>query len=119
MKTDFDQTWEQLSEEILTGMKEWRLQHPRATLREIEAALDERLTRMRARMLQDMALASAAADWTDEQEQAKPKCPICGEVLTSRGKGKRKLQTQGGREIELERGYGVCPKCGTGFSPSG
>ena len=43
-------------------MKEWRLQHPKATLRQIEGALDERLGKMRARMLQDAALASAAAD---------------------------------------------------------
>jgi uncharacterized protein YPO0396 len=33
--------WRQLSEEVITGMAEWREQHPRATLSEIEAALDE------------------------------------------------------------------------------
>ncbi len=43
MHTDFDQRWEELAAEILSGMKEWLLQHPRATLNEIEAALDERL----------------------------------------------------------------------------
>ena len=64
MRKDFDQTWRALSDEVLTGMKEWRLQHPRATLSEIEAALDERLARLRARMLEDAALASAAADWS-------------------------------------------------------
>ena len=41
----------ELSEEVITGMAEWRGQHPRATLSEIEAALDERLARVRARML--------------------------------------------------------------------
>ena len=46
-----DQNWEALSHEILTGMREWRLQHPKATLREIELALDERWYRLRARML--------------------------------------------------------------------
>jgi hypothetical protein len=35
---DLDTRWRQLSEEVITGMKEWRLQHPRATFREIEAA---------------------------------------------------------------------------------
>jgi hypothetical protein len=35
MRTDFDQRWRELSEEVLTGMKEWRLQHPWATLSEI------------------------------------------------------------------------------------
>ena len=40
--------WRQLADEVCTGMKEWRLQHPKATLTEIERALDERLARMRA-----------------------------------------------------------------------
>lgn len=119
MKQDFDQQWEKLSEEVLTGMKEWRLQHPRATLREMEVALDERLARMRARMLEDMALASRAAEWKEASVDSKPKCPHCGEPLVSRGKGRRSLQTQGGEELELERGYGVCPKCGEGFFPPG
>jgi hypothetical protein len=54
---EFDQQWQKLSEEVLVGMKEWREQHPKATFAEIEAALDERLGRLRARMLQDTALA--------------------------------------------------------------
>ena len=32
-------------EEVMSGMKEWRLQHPKATLTEIEITLDERLGR--------------------------------------------------------------------------
>ena len=31
--------WQQLAEEVVLGMKEWRLQNPKATFREIEAAL--------------------------------------------------------------------------------
>ena len=30
MCQDFDRRWQEWSQEILTGMKEWRLQHPRA-----------------------------------------------------------------------------------------
>jgi len=119
MRNDFDQRWEELSEEVLSGMKEWRLQHQRATLKEMEAALDERLARMRARMLEDMALASQAANWKNEHKETKPKCARCGEALISRGQGKRRLQTTGGEEVVLERGYGVCPKCGAGFFPPG
>ena len=48
-------------------MKEWRLQHPTATLSEIEDALDERLSGMRARMLEDLALASAARNLSQGQ----------------------------------------------------
>ena len=74
MRKDFDQDWRGLSEEVITGMKEWRLQHPRATLTEIETALDERLARLRARMLEDAALASAAADWKSATEATPPVC---------------------------------------------
>jgi hypothetical protein len=42
-------SWEDLSADILTGMREWRLSHPKATLREIEQALDERFYRPPAR----------------------------------------------------------------------
>ena len=41
----FDRRWNELAEAVMTGMKEWRLQHPHATFRQIEAALDERLAR--------------------------------------------------------------------------
>ena len=57
---DLDAQWRELAEAAITGMAEWRVQHPTATFREIEAAVDERLARVRARMLQDAALASAA-----------------------------------------------------------
>jgi hypothetical protein len=35
----------------MSGMKEWRLQHPKATFRGIEAAVDEKLSGVRARLL--------------------------------------------------------------------
>lgn len=111
-----DNLWRQLSEEVITGMKEWRLQHPRATLTEIESALDERLAYVRARMLQDVALASQAAQWTNNS-QPPPKCTQCGAQLASSGTRKRRLHTQGRQEITLERSYGICPACGSGIFP--
>ena len=42
--------WNGLSEEILSGMAEWREQHPKATFREIESEVDKRLAGLRARM---------------------------------------------------------------------
>lgn len=62
MNEEMDHTWQALSEEVLTGMKEWRIAHPKATLREIEQAVEERVNRLKARVLQDAALASAASD---------------------------------------------------------
>src|SRR5713101_3707236 len=94
-----EQQWQRLSEEVISGMKEWRDQHPKATLREIEEALDERLGRMRARMLQDVALTSPQADWKQADPQERPTCPQCETSLQARGKKKRHVQTQGGQEV--------------------
>ena len=116
-ETVLDGRWHQLSEEVITGMKEWRMQHPRATLTEIETALDERLGRVRARMLQDVALASASADWSKSEHR--PKCADCGQELVSSGTRTRRLQTQSSAEVTLERTYGVCPACSSGSFPPG
>ena len=115
---DLDVRWHQLTEEVITGMKEWRLQHPRATFREIEAAVDERLAHVRARMLEDAALVSRAADWEAESLD-QPVCPTCGTPLQSRGMEMRELTTQYDQPIQLERRYAVCPRCQTGVFPPG
>jgi len=109
--------WNGLSEEIISGMAEWREQHPKATFREIEAEVDKRLSVLRARMLSDAAIRSAQAEW--DRAKGEVVCSNCGAKLESKGKKKRKLQTRGGQEVELEREYGVCPKCGQGIFPPG
>lgn len=114
-----DGEWRMLSEDILTGMKEWRQQHPRATLREIEVALHERMARLEARMLQEMALSSTAADLGEVVAEERPVCPRCGGRLEIRGKRTRRLQARGGGEVALERDYVVCAHCQQGFFPSG
>jgi RNA polymerase-binding transcription factor DksA len=119
MRTDFDARWDELAEEVLSGMKEWRLQHPKATLRQIEAALDERLGKMRARMLQDAALASAAADIKTTHASERPVCSACGSQLEERTVAARELVTQHNQVLKLERSYGVCPTCGAGLFPPG
>lgn len=109
--------WQVLSSQMATEMAEWREQNPRATLQEIEAALDERMNRLRARMLEEAAQASAVRDWTEAE--AAPSCPECGEKLKPHTLGKRQLQTHGGEMVRIERRYGVCPKCGAGIFPPG
>lgn len=118
MKADFDARWRALSEAVENEMKAWRLQHPRATLSEMEAALDEQMDWQRARMLEDMALASEVADLSLLPPEERPTCPHCGTPLGPRGKGGRRLRTEGNEEITLERSYGVCPTCEVGFFPS-
>lgn len=118
----FEREWAALSAEVLSGMGDWRAQHPQATLTEIEGELDARLAGMRARMLERVAQQSTARTWrrpASEQEDAVPRCPQCGTRLEPHGRRTRRLRTTGGQQVELQREYGVCPHCGQGLFPPG
>ena len=104
--------WNGMSEEIISGMAEWPQRHPQATFREIEVEIDQRLAVLRAKMISDAAISSA-----EMIEVAY--CPSCGVKLERKGKKKRRLSTRGGQEVELEREYEVCPRCGQGIFPPG
>jgi hypothetical protein len=43
---EMDQDWQRLSEQILTDIKEWRRAHPKASFREIEQEVHERMSRV-------------------------------------------------------------------------
>jgi NADH pyrophosphatase NudC (nudix superfamily) len=111
-----DPRWQKLTEEILSGMAEWRQQHPKATLREIEREVMRRTGELQAKLMEEIAQASAAADW---EEGAAPRCPECGAEMERRGEHGRSLQAAGGGEVSLKRAYAVCPRCGAEFFPPG
>lgn len=113
-KEKLEEKWQGLSQDMIVGMSEWREKHPRATLREIEEEIDKRMSEMRARMIADTAMNSVSADWEAGETVV---CPHCGGEMLKKGKKKRKLQTRGGREVELEREYGICLDCGHGIFP--
>ena len=114
---DLDAHWHALSDEVITQMKEWRMQHPRATFQEIETALDERLARLRVRLLEDAALVSRAADLTTATEEERPGCPECGTRMELRGHPTRELLTNHDQTIELKRRDAVCPQGHGGIFP--
>lgn len=116
---DFEETWRDLNTEMLTEMTSWRKQHPRATLQEIEQAVDQHINAARARLLEQVAQASPAADWRSEPPEHHPTCPTCATPLRPNGTYSRHLQTQGDQPLSLERTYGRCPRCGTGLFPPG
>ncbi len=114
---EVDGRWRALSAEVISGMVGWRQEHPKASFNEIERALDERLTRLRAQMLQDTALLSAAADVSQAEAGERPLCPQCGARVEARGLRTRRLTSAHEQRLALKRSYVVCPACQTGFFP--
>jgi len=109
--------WEKMSAEIMSGMKEWVAQHPKATFAEIERETMKRMTQLQARMMEDIVRGMEAERAQEPVETQR--CPECGAEMRLCGKRKRRMQTQGGQEVTLQRGYLVCPECGAGIFPPG
>jgi len=106
--------WEQLNREALADVAEWRAAHPKATLREIEVAVDVRLAAAWARLLEAAAVAAAPS-----VEGERPPCPACGTPMRWAGTLPRRLTTTHGQDLELHRRSARCPSCGTGLFPPG
>jgi ribosomal protein L34E len=114
---ELQQGWQDGFVPVAEAMAQWRQEHPRATLREIEDALDERLATLRSRMLTDTVQTSAAAHFEGLPASQRPRCPRCDAPLVSRGKRDRVLQTTQGQELRIRRDYGSCPSCETALFP--
>ena len=111
--------WKELANEITVEMREWRKEHPKATLRAIEEALDERWAKMRAKMVEDVALTSQASGTGKVDGEDWAQCPKCGHKLEAHGRDSRELTTNHNQTISLKRAYGRCPACGAGLFPPG
>jgi YgiT-type zinc finger domain-containing protein len=108
-------SWAELTEEVMSGMADWQAAHPHASFAEIEAAVEERLDGLRARLLEravrTQARTTAAA--------GPAVCPSCGRTLVGRGAHRRTLTLPGNQAVPLERPYQSCPACGAGLFPPG
>jgi len=102
--------WRQVADDAFSHLSQWRREHPRATFAEIEAATDAHLAAMRARVLRDVAVASAAVTQLT-------RCPACGAQMQTRGTETRTLVTAPGQPVPLTRARTVCPACGAGLFP--
>jgi RNase P subunit RPR2 len=102
------------SDEIISGLRDWRSVHPQATFAELETVVNERLDGLRARLLHDLAMASTAAGEVD-----RPICPDCGTPLRPRGTRRRTITVPGDQPVTLTRRYWICPACGAGLFPPG
>ena len=112
-ESETEANWEEQYQQIVEEVAAWRREHPRATFTEIEQALDERMNRLRAKMLTD------AVEMSREEVEGEAVCPKCGQPSRGRGKKKRYIQTQGGESVMLEREHAICEQCGQAFFPPG
>jgi vacuolar-type H+-ATPase subunit E/Vma4 len=111
--------WSALFEEASEVVKQWRASHPRATFAEIETTVKEEMARVRAKVVQDLVHESASREWSGREKADRPKCPACGTGLHANGQYRRQLVTDHEQVIELRRGHGRCPECGTTVFPPG
>lgn len=113
--------WRVVAADVEAELVTWRTEHPRATLAEIEAAVQDALSRLQARYLADLVHTSAAADLRHGDPADRPVCPDCGGKLQPSGGAKtRSVLTPGQIEpVALHRDYAVCSTCGVGLFPPG
>jgi len=99
--------------EISRKMNQWRQANPKATLTEIEEAVEAELAELRRQLVQEMVREEA------DRLSEVPDCPQCGQTMVKNGRRKRKLHTKEGQKIELERQQWRCLACGTTLFPPG
>lgn len=102
-----------VSDELAAKLKAWRQANPRATLTEIEEAVEAELAKIRKELV------TALAEAGEESEGAAPHCPQCGEAMVRNGRRKRRLQSKEGQTLQLERQQWRCLGCGTTLFPPG
>jgi|SRR5947209_21655 len=107
MTTDPDDVYSQAQHHLAS----WHALHPRATFAEIEAAVEEQITRLRGELIEERI------DQSFSQEQ--PQCSQCGATMKPRAQDRRTVVLRGDQPLSLERRYVVCPACGAGLFPPG
>lgn len=111
--------WDDLFQEASDEVERWRRANKKATLTEIENTLDGELAKMRARIVQDLAMESSLADLTQLTGEERPRCPQCGQALVANGRQERELTTEHEQSIRLSRSKAYCPQCRTSHFPPG
>ena|SRR5947209_18444696 len=107
MPTERDETYSQTRDALAS----WHARHPRATLAEIEAAVEEQVNRLRADLIEERI------DVTFCEEQ--PHCTQCGATMKPHSHNRRTVVLRGDQSLPIERSYVVCPACGAGLFPPG
>lgn len=100
-------------EKMENQIRQWRDANPKATLTEIEEAVEKGLAELRETMVTSLAQEG------EEKEWEAPLCPHCQTKMVKNGKKKRRLKTKEGKTIILDRQQMRCPHCGMTIFPPG
>jgi len=111
--------WTDAFEQASERISEWRGKHPRASFTDIEHTVDQQLAKVRAAMIQDLAMQSELRAFKELPIAERPKCPGCGKPLAANGKQSRQLITTHEQVVKLERSKGYCRRCRVSFFPPG
>lgn len=113
MPTEREKLEQELLEQAQKAIKKMLDELPEAT--DITLSDMEEATGVMGRSIMNQSLQKLA-----QEKQVVPSkelnCPACGEKMYRRGKRKKRVETLRG-EIEIERQYLVCPKCGETYFP--
>ena len=96
----------------------WGAAHPQATMREIEDVIEERLNRVRAELVEELAEKSRLRDIGRLPAAEWPRCEQCGEPLRERGRRTRRVRAKGGQQVVYRGATQIASPAGWGFSPS-
>lgn len=100
----------EMSEDLETVL-EWSKTHPGRALWELEEKVQGVMTRLRARLLEEVVAQQGAGKPEEER------CS-CGGKLVFQGYRERQVMTTQG-VIQVKRAYFTCERCGAGFFPPG
>ena len=100
-------------DELTEKMRQWRQANPKATLTEIEEAVETELAQLRKQLVEEMVQEKAAGS------QEEPDCPQCGRKMVKNGRRQRKLKSKEGQTIQLDRQHWRCLSCGATLFPPG
>jgi len=103
----------EMPDELVAKLKAWRQANPRATLTEIEEAVEAELAKIRKEWVAELAQID------EESQQETPTCSQCGEAMVKNGRRKRQLKSKEGQTLQLERQQWRCLGCGITHFPPG
>ena len=101
------------AERMIDELLEWEAETEKPTFVAIENEIMKLRQQMDEAMMKDVMREQAST-----QEKGMPLCESCGGEMEHKGRQERKIGGWVG-ETKVQRVYYYCPKCRTGFSPSG